>query len=237
VEPLFSRIATELAINGSNRYDSTTPGHLQFHRATRLIPHDLLRLNDPRDLVYRVPPPSWSHEALSRAPWVVVRRAPFENELIPVGVRGKNRSERFAAFAHAAAIVQCVSPEDLAACQAWREASRREEIPALRALPKIHLALQALGLSWGPVGSVGFELATAFPAANCSSDLDLIIRLSDALVPRLAEKVVEAIEDAGTRVDVLLETAAGAIALAEYVRSGPNLLLRTVNGPRLVASG
>ena len=99
------------------------------------------------------------------------------------------------------------------------------------------LALQALGLSWGPVGSVGFELATAFPAANCSSDLDLIIRVSDALVPRLAEKVVEAIEDAGTRVDVLLETAAGAIALAEYVRSGPNLLLRTVNGPRLVASG
>src|SRR5271165_1672388 len=53
------------------------------------------------------------------------------------------------------------------------------------------------GLSWGPVGSVGFELATAFPAANCSSDLDLIIRLSDVLVPRIAEKVVEAIEDAG----------------------------------------
>ena len=161
---------------------------------------------------------------------LAVRRAPIKNELIPVGVRGKNRSERFAAFAHAAAVVQCVSPEDLASCQAWREA--REEIPALHALPKIHLALQALGLSWGPVGSVGFELATAFPAANCSSDLDLIIRLSGALVPRLAEKVVEAIEDAGTRVDVLLETAAGAIALAEYVRSGPNL--RTVNGPRLI---
>ena len=85
-----------------------------------------LRLSDPRDLVYRVPPPSWSHEALSRAPWVVVRRAPFENELIPVGVRGKNRSERFAAFAHAAAVVQCVSPEDLASCQAWREARGRD---------------------------------------------------------------------------------------------------------------
>lgn len=141
-----------------------------------MIPHDLLRLSDPRDLVYRVLPPPWLHEALSLAPWVVVRRAPFKNELIPVGVRGKNRSERFAAFAHAAAVVQCVSPEDLASCQAWREA--REEIPALRALPKIHLALQALGLSWGPVGSVGFELATAFPAANCSSDLDTGCRKS-----------------------------------------------------------
>ena len=178
-----------------------------------MIPHDLLRLSNPRDLVYGVPPPSWLHEALSRVPWVVVRRAPFKNELIPVGVRGKNRNQRFAAFAHAAAVVQCVSPEDLASCQAWREASRREEIPALRALPKIHLALQAHGLSWGPVGSVGFELATAFPAAKCSSDLDLIIRLSDALVPQLAEKVVEAIENAGAPVDVLLETAAGFLLL------------------------
>jgi phosphoribosyl-dephospho-CoA transferase len=198
-----------------------------------LIPHDLLRLRDPRDLVYRAPPPSWSDEVLSQVPWVVVRRAPFENELIPVGIRGKNRSERFAAFAHATTVVQCVSPKDLVSCQAWREAARREELPALRALPKIQMALQALGLSWGPVGSVGFELATAFPAANCSSDLDLIIRLNDLLVPRVAEELVAVIEDAGARVDVLLETKAGAIALAEYVRTGPNLVLRTVNGPRL----
>jgi phosphoribosyl-dephospho-CoA transferase len=97
----------------------------------------------------------------------------------------------------------------------------------------MQMALQALGLSWGPVGSVGFELATAFPAANCSSDLDLIIRLNDLLVPRVAEELVAVIEDAGARVDVLLETKAGAIALAEYVRTGPNLVLRTVNGPRL----
>jgi len=206
-----------------------------FTEPMGLIPHDLLRLRDPRDLVYRVPPPSWSGEALSQVPWVVVRRAPFENELIPVGVRGKNRSERFAAFAHAATVVQYVSPEDLASCQAWREAARREELSALRALPKIHAALQGFGLSWGPVGSVGFELATAFPAANCSSDLDLIIRMNDLLVPRVAEELIAVVEDAGARVDVLLETRAGAIALAEYVGSGPNLLLRTVNGPRLVA--
>jgi len=218
----------------ANRRASTVPGRPQFYRAMGLIPHDLLRLSDPGDLVYPVPPPAWLHEALLRAPWVVVRRAPVENELIPVGVRGKNRSERFAAFAHAATVVQCVSPEELAFCQAWRKAPRREELPALRILPKIHVALQTLGLSWGPVGSVGFELATGFPAANCSSDLDLIIRMNDVLVPRVAEKLVAVIEDAGTRVDVLVETAAGAIALAEYARSEPNLLLRTVNGPRLI---
>jgi phosphoribosyl-dephospho-CoA transferase len=199
----------------------------------RLIPHDLLHLRDPRDLVYQAPPPPWLDEALLQVPWVVVRRAPFENELIPVGVRGKNRGERFAAFAHAATVVQCVSPEELASRQAWREAARREELPALRALPKIHLALQALGLSWGPVGSVGFELATAFAVATCSSDLDLIVRLNDLLDSGVAEDLVAVIEDAGVRVDILLETEAGAIALAEYVGGGPNLLLRTVNGPRL----
>jgi phosphoribosyl-dephospho-CoA transferase len=199
------------------------------------LPHDLLCLSDPRDLVCRVPPPAWLHEALLRAPWVVVRRAPFENELIPVGVRGKNRSERFGAFAYAGTVVQCVSPEDLASCETWREASRRDELPVLRALPTIHMALQTLDLSWGPVGSVGFELATGFPAANCSSDLDLIIRMNDVLVPRVAEKLVALMEGAGARVDMLLETAAGAIALAEYARSGPNLLLRTVNGPRLIS--
>ena len=200
-----------------------------------LIPHDLLRLSDPRDLVCRVPPPSWLHEALLRALWVVVRRAPFENELIPVGVRGRDRSDRFAAFAHPETVIHCVSPEQLASCQAWREAPRKEKIPALSALPQIHLALQTLGLRWGPVGSVGFELATGYPAANCSSDLDLIIRMNDVPVPRVAEKLVAVMEGAGVRVDVLVETKAGAIALAEYARSGPNLLLRTVNGPRLVA--
>jgi hypothetical protein len=44
--------------------------------------------------------------------------------------------------------------------------------------------------------------------------------------------LVAVIEDAGVRVDVLLETKAGAIALAEYVGSGPNVVLRTVNGPK-----
>jgi phosphoribosyl-dephospho-CoA transferase len=198
------------------------------------IAHDLLRLSDPRDLVYRVPPPAWSHEALSRAPWVVVRRAPFENGLIPVGVRGKNRSERIAAFAHAASVVQRTRPEDLASSQAWKEAPRREEIPALHVLSRTHVILQTLGLIWGPVGSVGFELATGFPAANWSSDLDLIIRMNDLPNPWVAEKLLAVMENGGARVDVLLETAAGALALSEYTRGEPEMLLRTVNGPRMI---
>ncbi|MBV8418121.1 MAG: malonate decarboxylase holo-ACP synthase [Verrucomicrobia bacterium] len=198
-------------------------------------PHDLLRLRDPRDLVHRVPTPSWVCEALLLAPWVVVRRAPFENELIPVGVRGRNRSERFAAFAHAASIVQCAKPEELAAGQSWRTAPRREELPAMRALPPIHAMLRKLGLAWGPIGSVGFELASGLPAANSGSDLDLLIRVQDTVLPRtIAEDLVAFMEGVGVRVDVGLETTAGGIALAEYARGVPELLLRTLNGPRLI---
>lgn len=199
-----------------------------------LLTHDLLRLRDPIDLVCRVSPPAWLREALRRAPWVVVRRAPFENGLIPVGVRGKDRSERFAAFADPESVVQRTRPEDLASCQTWRLASRREEIPALRALPQIKVALQTLGLNWGPVGSVGFEFATGFPAANSASDLDLIVRMNDLPVSRVADKLVAVMKDAEVRVDVLVETTAGAIALVEYARGDSSLLLRTVNGPRLV---
>ena len=196
--------------------------------------HDLLRLSDPYHLVCPFPPPAWLHEALSLSPWVVVRRAPFENGLIPVGVRGKNRNERFAAFAPGGTVVQRAAPEDLVSRQAWREASRRRELAALRALPQMNEALQTLGLRWGPVGSVGFELATGFAAANGESDLDLIIRVQGGLVPDLAEKLVAINEGAGVRVDMLLETATGGLALAEYARSGTSLLLRTVNGPRLI---
>jgi phosphoribosyl-dephospho-CoA transferase len=198
-------------------------------------PHDLLRLRDPRDLVHRVPTPPWVCEALLLAPWVVVRRAPFENELIPVGVRGRNRNERFAAFVRAESIVQCAKPEGFASGQSWRTAPRGEELPAMRALPPIHATLRKLDLAWGPIGSVGFELASGFPAANFDSDLDLLIRVEDTVIPRpMAEDLVGFMEGVGVRVDVQLETTAGAIALAEYARSVPELLLRTLNGPRLI---
>jgi phosphoribosyl-dephospho-CoA transferase len=205
-----------------------------FCQEMALLPHDLLRLNDPGDLVCHIPMPAWSHQALRQAPWVVVRRAQFENELIPVGVRGKNRNERLAAFLCPPSVVQWVRPEDLVSCRAWKDAAGRKDFPPMRALPQMCVALEKLGLSWGPVGSVGFELATGFSALSFSSDLDLIIRRNDVPDPRLVEKLVAVVEGAEGRVDVLIETAAGAIALAELARNGPSVLLRTLNGPRLI---
>jgi len=197
--------------------------------------HDLLRLRDPGDLACRVPAPEWVSESLSRTPWVVVRRALVENEFIPIGVRGPSRSERFASFVQSSSIVECVSPVSLSSPQAFQKLARRDELPAMRALSYVHAALRTSDLNWGPVGSVGFELASGVPVAQQNSDLDLVILMSDLLIPpAITNKLVEILEGAGVHVDLLLETMAGAVSFREYARGGPNLLLRSLNGPRLI---
>jgi phosphoribosyl-dephospho-CoA transferase len=202
------------------------------------IVHDLLRVRGSDALVNPDPAPEWVNEALSRAPWVVVRRAPLEGEFIPVGVRGQNRGERFASFVHSSSIVECVSPENLSSSRAWKKAVRLEELPAMRALLRVDAIIQGSDLHWGPSGSVGFELASGVPVALRTSDLDLIVRLSDLRVPPpLTGKllaIVERIETTRVRVDLLLETQKGAMALLEYAGGGTNLLLRTIHGPRLI---
>jgi phosphoribosyl-dephospho-CoA transferase len=200
--------------------------------------HDLLRVRGSDALVNRDPAPGWVNEALSRAPWVVVRRAPAEGKFIPVGVRGRNRGERFASFVHRSSIVECLRPENLSSSQAWKKAVRFEELPAMSALLRVEAIFQDSDLHWGPSGSVGFELASGVPIAVRTSDLDLIVRMSDLLIPpsttRKLLAMVERVETTGVRVDLLLETRKGAMALLEYARGGTNLLLRTIHGPRLI---
>jgi hypothetical protein len=50
----------------------------------------------------------------------------------------------------------------------------------------------------------------------------------------MAEDLVAFMEGVGVLVDVQPETAVGAIALAEYALGGPDRLLRTLNGSRLI---
>jgi phosphoribosyl-dephospho-CoA transferase len=201
----------------------------------QLTVHDLLRVRGPADLVNRDSAPEWVSEELSRVPWIVVRRAPIEGEFVPVGVRGQSRGARFAAFVHSSSIVEFATPESLSSSQAWKKAFRHEELPAMRALSHVHATLRRSGLSWGPVGSVGFELASGAPVASLKSDLDLIVRVSDFLIPPATTKTLLSIVQGNVvRVDLLLETMEGAISFLEYAGSGPNLLLRTVNGPGLI---
>ncbi len=146
--------------------------------------HDLIRPLEPIALTADAPAPSWLGPALERAPWVVIRRGPVWDGMIPVGARGSARHQRFAAFLSVAEIAERLSPEDLGDSRYAIELKRRDAVPALAALARVAPILACRGFRWGPGGSVGFEIATGVATATASSDLDLILRHERPLEPK-----------------------------------------------------
>src|SRR5918995_2103203 len=115
-----------------------------------------------------------------RAPWVVVRRLCTPAGLIPVGVCGLTRGEHFAALLARNAITERVTTEDLAAARSWRHVPRARWVGSLQVLHAVDELFTSLGFTWGPTGSVGFELATGVAAAGPASDLDVVVRAPEA---------------------------------------------------------
>jgi len=199
--------------------------------------HDLIRLREPIALAVNAPVPSWVERALRRIPWVVVRRGAVREGMIPVGVRGRARSQRFAAFLAVSEVAGRLSPEDLAASPHVIEQERKDAVPALAALARVVTVLACRGQRWGPGGSVGFEVATGVPTATASSDLDLILRQDWRLGPDEAVDLRAALAEAAApaRVDVLLETPGGGVSLADLAARPEQVLVRTPEGPLLTA--
>ncbi|HLY52298.1 MAG TPA: malonate decarboxylase holo-ACP synthase [Steroidobacteraceae bacterium] len=201
-----------------------------------LATHTLVRIAGARSLEGAGVVPSWAWAALRRAPWVVVRRVAMRDGLIPVGVRGPRRSERLAAWLHPEAVLECLTPPELAARRAWRLLPRRGRLPALAMLEKVETIMRdrRLAGAWGPCGGVAFELASGVATVTAQSDLDLMVRADAALARAAAAELASALSRLAVRVDVLLEFPHGALALAEYGGACTPLLLRTREGPRLV---
>ncbi|MFB9476247.1 malonate decarboxylase holo-ACP synthase [Nonomuraea salmonea] len=219
-------------------------------------PHDLLRLADGATAGAGLP--GWAAASLSACGWAVVRRAPHPPGLIPIGVRGPQRSQRHAAFVPRGEVIGRVRPEELthrppreaeppAALPTALPTARRAamSVPASAALPAaLWDTLSAVGLRlaeelgceavWGPVGSVGFELATGHQVTHPASDLDLLVRTPHRLPPATAARLVIAFAALPSRVDCRLETPGGGVALAEWARTGGPVLARTAHGPELV---
>lgn len=209
--------------------------------------HTLLRIAGARSLLSGSPSPasshrpahdqapSWVEQALMRAPWVVMRRECPTDATVPVGVRGAQRHERFAAWLPRSEILERITPESLVQRRAWVAAARRERIAALAVLDEVAEILRAHGLDevWGPAGSVGFELATGYPAAHSNSDLDLAVQLPAVPCVALTRSLHGQLAKLAARCDVLLETPAGALALAEHAQGHGSFVLRTPQGPCL----
>ena len=192
----------------------------------------MLRLTTGDGLRHEESVPAWVPTSLSRAPWVVVRRARGPAGFIPVGVRGSTRAERFAALLAPDAVAARVTPEDLIAERVWHHVPRARRMGPIRVLDAVDELFSSLDLVWGPTGSVGFELATGVAAAGTASDLDVVVRAPEPWPLESAREIVDHLNRLPTCVDAQLDTPAGVVMLNEYAR-GDRVLLRTPDGPRL----
>ena len=116
--------------------------------------------------------PVWVSSFLAPNLWVVVRRAIAPAGLVSVGLRGSNRQQRWGGFAESSDEIERVRPSQLSSHMAGRTPMA---VPALAALDWLEQQLDKRQLDWGPVGSVGFELATGQQVTTETSDLDLAL--------------------------------------------------------------
>jgi phosphoribosyl-dephospho-CoA transferase len=196
--------------------------------------HDLLQLSclelEQADPIK----PEWLDAVLKACPWVVVRRAVSHTKQVPVGVRGKERAQRWAGFVNPEQIEQVVSPNQLR--ESLVESSRRG-LRAFHSLRFLGTKAALKGLDWGPGGSAGFELASGRPTVTEASDLDIIIRAPEPFDRRFANSICVQLEGVSTRVDVLIETPYCGFSLNEYAHSQlDKVLVRTDTGRILAAN-
>ena len=179
-------------------------------------------------------PPDWVARSLSQAPWVVVRRAPWRANRVPVGIRGGTRTQRTAAWLDPLQVECRLAPWDLRGRLSDLDASRLA-LPAMQALAAVEQAWDAWpDLCWGPGGSVGFELASGLASVGNDSDLDLVVQLDHAISRSEARALWTRLPHQGqVRMDVQLQTPAGAVALSEYAMGAGPMVLRSAHGARL----
>ena len=174
--------------------------------------------------------PDWARAVLAAGQPVVVRRGLAPHGQVAVGVRGRSREQRYPTWMPLAAIQRCVAPEQLTGGGGGQDAW-----PALRALAWLAPQLDALDMPWGVTGGAGYQLATGQAVLHANSDLDLLLRAPQPLARSAAAELLALLDRALCRVDLQLETPAGAIALREWAGPAPQVLLKTSAGPRLVS--
>jgi len=177
--------------------------------------------------------PEWYSKHDCERP-VVVRRAQHP-ELIPVGIRGANRSERAAAWVEPSSIIRSLTPEQLVQTTPWVEQYTRPPLKQIAALSDIQNIFSRFNICWGVGGSVGFELATSIITSNSNSDLDLIAYLPQALSDEILAELWQALTALAVHMDVQIETKQGAFALREWLqRNGQAVMMKTSLAPILV---
>src|SRR5277367_3956246 len=162
-------------------YGSTIPvrhpcrvGDSMFQsEAAHVRTHDLLEVDSERFLSLQPSAPPWAADVLQRVPFLVVRRGQASEQTIPVGVRGTERNQRWATECSPALVKSITTPPQLLNRNV--PMFRADSVPAFASLLLLKDRWTGFACSWGPRGSVGFELATGSHVAKLESDLDIVI--------------------------------------------------------------
>jgi phosphoribosyl-dephospho-CoA transferase len=189
--------------------------------------HDLMLLREESAVIPTPGDRACPYLNPNQPPWVVVRRGRISDRLIPVGVRGAQRHERCAGFTRLSDVLETWRPDQL---RLMRAQDSRRGLKPFQTLSYLESHLAGLDMTWGPGGSVGYELASGISAARADSDLDLILFAPRKLEITEAEDLWRMISSAPERVDALVETPFCGFSLEEFVTTPSHkILLRTKN--------
>jgi phosphoribosyl-dephospho-CoA transferase len=195
--------------------------------------HDLLLLRSGIVSPAGVAKPAWVISSAAPNLWVVVRRAMAPNGLVSVGIRGINRHERWGGFADLADVIERLRPSQLSFRMACHT---RIAMPAFAALSWLEEQLDKSKLDWGPVGSVGFELATGQQVVSETSDLDIALFAPAQFSRDTARHLWNVIRAAPAKVDVRVETPCCGFSLEEYAREETEKVLIRLPESRKLAT-
>lgn len=198
--------------------------------------YDLLKITEGQSPAFDRALPPWASRMLACAPYAVVRRG-REAAGIPVGLRGAEKSQRFACALRPEAAADVRTPEELLRALLCGEAGSAVWAAAFRPLRaellepgRAFSGVRSLGVT----GSLSFELASGCAVTTETSDIDLLVRVDTAQFDRAAaQDLLGAFRRLGRRVDAVLETPNGWTALAEYASDAPEFLQKTRDGCRL----
>jgi phosphoribosyl-dephospho-CoA transferase len=199
-----------------------------------LRPHYLLKIDtaaiscDHSSLDRGVP--ASIRQELEETNFVVVRRGVITENWVPIGIRGRERSQRWAAWYPRYAIQEIVKPMDLLP----QVSIVNDPPPVRRGLRTLMKAWKWLTYPWGPAGSLGFEVATGKPTTTPQSDLVVVIYADAPLSRRVAQRLLASADDLEVKLDIRIETPTCGFSLTEYATSPTKtILLRTAAGPLL----
>jgi phosphoribosyl-dephospho-CoA transferase len=174
----------------------------------------------------------WVQMAMRRNQWVVVRKVNAPADKIAVGVRGTDRNQRWGGLVEMTDVALIKQPLQLRISLAH---DSRKAVPALKTLALVEKELAEIDLSWGPVGSVGFELATGDRVTTETSDLDLALFASQRITRPFARDLWDTLSSLPAKVDVRVETPCCGFSLEEYaLRRSAKTMVRNPDGQQLV---